>query len=61
MSKKNKNTKPWTPEENAILRDYYYTLRKSVLLKVLPGRSINDIVQQVVLLEKSGQEFRKEI
>ena len=58
MIKKTKKFEPWSDAENKLLQEYYYTLRKEVLLKVFPGKSIRDIVQQVAVLEKAGKDFK---
>jgi len=50
--------KPWSVMERNLLRDYYYTLSKEELFKVLPGRSLNAIVKQVVYLKKRNWSFK---
>jgi hypothetical protein len=50
--------KPWSDAEKNLLKDYYYTLSKDELFKVLPGRGLNAIVKQVQYLKRRNQRFK---
>ncbi len=52
---------PWTQAERNLLKDYYYTISRRELHKILPGRTINAMVKQVGYLKKRGWYFKEEI
>jgi hypothetical protein len=48
---------PWSDAERSLLKDYYYTLSREELYKILPDRTLNAMVKQVIYLKKKGWTF----
>jgi hypothetical protein len=54
-----KRSAKWTNEENQLLQQYWYKLSLGALLAILPGRSRNEMQQQVWKLERKNWEFER--
>ena len=51
--------KQWTERESLLLTEYFYTLSREELLKILPGYGHRAILAQVAKLEKKNWKFNR--
>lgn len=49
--------RPWTTDERRILASHYYQLDIDSVVKMLPGRTVQSIRNQVSYIRKRGYRF----
>ena len=51
--------RPWTTDERRILASHYYHLDVEEIARLLPGRTVQSIRNQVSYIRKRGYRFDK--
>jgi len=50
--------RPWTTDERRILASHYYSIDVEEMVKLLPGRTVQAIRNQVSYIRKRGYRFK---